>query len=112
FPTEGSSRTASEMGSPFCREQRFSEADVRFGSKADIGACPPTADIGTQPWNVRFVPKADIGLGLHDGQKCHITRLTSRFVVTCPSVPPIVRASRSPRMDPQNTVFPVQPCRR
>ena len=36
----------------------------------------------------------------------------SRFVVTPPSVRPIVRARRSPRKDPQNTVFPVQPCRR
>src|SRR5262249_48151062 len=40
--------------------------DVRFGSKADIGhlramsALPPKADIGTQPPDVRFVPKADI----------------------------------------------------
>ena len=42
-----------------------SSRDVRFGSKADIGkvrpmsALPPKADIGTQSWNVRFVPKAD-----------------------------------------------------
>src|SRR5215469_10130185 len=41
-------------------------SDVRFGSKADIGARPsnvplrPKADIGTQPRDVRFVPKADI----------------------------------------------------
>ena len=25
-----------------------------------MSALPPKADIGTQPWNVRFVPKADI----------------------------------------------------
>jgi hypothetical protein len=24
-----------------------------------MSALPPKADIGTQPWNVRFVPKAD-----------------------------------------------------
>ena len=27
-----------------------------------MSALPPIADIGTQSWNVRFVPKADIGL--------------------------------------------------
>jgi len=26
-----------------------------------MSALPPKADIGTQSWNVRFVPKADIG---------------------------------------------------
>jgi len=31
-----------------------------LGTKADIGARPPKADIGTQSRNVRFVPKADI----------------------------------------------------
>jgi hypothetical protein len=40
--------------------------DLRFGSKADIGARPinvpftPKADIGTQLCDVCFVPKADI----------------------------------------------------
>jgi len=46
----------------FARHQSRA-ADVRFGSKADIGilsALPPKADIGTQPRNVRFVPKADV----------------------------------------------------
>jgi hypothetical protein len=45
----------------------WAAADVRFGSLADIfrmsSRCslfPPKADIGTQPLNVRFVPKADI----------------------------------------------------
>src|SRR5215472_13559053 len=40
--------------------------NVRFGSKADIGgsALPPKADIGTQPRDVRFVPKADILTGI------------------------------------------------
>jgi hypothetical protein len=28
-----------------------------------MSALPPKADIGTQSWNVRFVPKADIGPG-------------------------------------------------
>ena len=27
-----------------------------------MSALPPKADIGTQSWNVRFVPKADIGV--------------------------------------------------
>ena len=35
----------------------------------------------------------------------------SRLEVTCPSVRPIERAMREPRMDPQSTVFPAQPCR-
>ena len=41
-------------------------SNVPFGLKADIGkarlmpALPPKADIGTQPRDVRFVPKADI----------------------------------------------------
>ena len=42
-------------------------ANVRYGSKADIEgrpvnvcALPPKADIGTQPRDGRFVPKADI----------------------------------------------------
>jgi hypothetical protein len=34
-----------------------------------MSALPPKADIGTQSRNVRFVPKADIGFGLHDGEK-------------------------------------------
>jgi hypothetical protein len=34
--------------------QKQTLADVRVTS-----ALPPKADIGTQPWNVRFVPKAD-----------------------------------------------------
>jgi len=28
-----------------------------------MSALPPKADIGTQSWNVRFVPKADIAGG-------------------------------------------------
>ena len=43
--------------------------NVRFGSKADIGACvcvmsalPPKADIGTHSRDVCFVPEADITL--------------------------------------------------
>ena len=37
-------------------------ADVRFGSKADIGrpALPPKADMVRHDRDVRFVPKADI----------------------------------------------------
>ena len=31
-----------------------------FQSVRPMSALPPTADIGTQPRNVRFVPKADI----------------------------------------------------
>ena len=31
-----------------------------------MSALPPIADIGTQSWNVRFVPKADI---LHCGKE-------------------------------------------
>ena len=27
-----------------------------------MSALPPKADIGTQSWNVRFVPKADIAM--------------------------------------------------
>jgi hypothetical protein len=35
--------------------------NVRFGSKADIGAHPrPIADIGGRQLNVRFVPQTDI----------------------------------------------------
>src|SRR5215467_97559 len=32
-----------------------------FRSVKPMSALPPKADIGTQSWNVRFVPKADIG---------------------------------------------------
>jgi hypothetical protein len=35
----------------------------------------------------------------------------SRVEVRCPSVRPIEPAMREPRMDPQSTVFPAQPCR-
>ena len=31
--------------------------------------------------------------------------------IMCPSVRPIERGMREPRMDPQSTVFPAQPCR-
>jgi hypothetical protein len=33
-----------------------------------MSALPPIADIGTQSWNVRFVPKADI-MQLEEGLK-------------------------------------------
>src|ERR1700733_14808070 len=33
-----------------------------------------------------------------------------RLQIMCPSVPPIERATREPRMDPQSTAFPAQPC--
>src|SRR5215470_16284721 len=39
-----------------------------------MSALPPKADIGTQSWNVRFVPKADI---LHCGKR---TRLFDHLV--------------------------------
>jgi hypothetical protein len=32
-----------------------------------MSALPPKADIGTQLWNVRFVPRADIGAGISVG---------------------------------------------
>ena len=35
----------------------------------------------------------------------------SRLEIMCLSVRPIERAMREPRMDPQSTVFPAQPCR-
>jgi hypothetical protein len=35
----------------------------------------------------------------------------SRLEIMCPSVRPIERAMREPRMDPQSTVFPAQPYR-
>jgi hypothetical protein len=35
----------------------------------------------------------------------------SRLEITSPCVRPIERAMREPRMDPQSTVFPAQPCR-
>jgi len=41
------------------------------GSEADIvkmSALPPKADIGTQPRNVRFVPKADMNLATRGGR--------------------------------------------
>jgi len=37
--------------------------DICFGRNSrhsGMSALPPKADIGTQSWNVRFVPKADI----------------------------------------------------
>jgi len=34
----------------------------------------------------------------------------SSLEIMCPSVRPIERAMREPRMDPQSTVFPAQPC--
>jgi hypothetical protein len=37
-------------------------ASSRLSSLGAMSALPPKADIGTQPRNVRFVPKADIGL--------------------------------------------------
>jgi len=42
-----------------------------------MSALPPKADIGTQSWNVRFVPKADIRLD-------RLIRSTRRNVpITC-----------------------------
>jgi len=37
-----------------------------FSTVRRMSALPPKADIGTQPWDVRFVPKADIGLASLD----------------------------------------------
>jgi len=34
--------------------------DGAFSQVRPMSALPPKADIGTQWWNVRFVPKADI----------------------------------------------------
>ena len=45
-------------------------ANVRFGSKAVcrglMSALPPKADIVKGCWNVRVVPKVDVGLGSND----------------------------------------------
>jgi hypothetical protein len=40
-------------------QQQFCQADVRFGSKADIQA-PSSEDINERDRHVRFVPIADI----------------------------------------------------
>jgi hypothetical protein len=40
------------------QHQKQTSAQVRL-----MSALPPKADIGTQPWNVRFVPQADITAG-------------------------------------------------
>src|SRR5262249_10825711 len=42
---------------------------------------------------------------------CGVVSALSRFEIMCPSVRPIESAMREPRMDPQSTVFPAQPCR-
>ena len=34
-----------------------------------MSALPPKADIGTQWWNVRFVPKADIGTSIRSPRR-------------------------------------------
>ena len=68
--------------------QQSSGSNVRFGSKADIGAnpfnvaLPPKADIVQHDRDVRFVPKADI----------HSVWQRSRIV---PPVPPDGRGSRA-----------------
>jgi len=55
--TESSQARGVLVVAPFC--------DVRFGSEADIGACPrdvrftPKADIADHDWHVRLVPFAD-----------------------------------------------------
>jgi len=37
-----------------------------------MSALPPKADIGTQPRNVRFVPKADIGEAIRSPHRQHL----------------------------------------
>ena len=59
--------------------------NVRFGSKADIelrpSALPPKADIAVSDWHVRFVPKADIGIGSNPDiiLGCALAALVSRI---------------------------------
>jgi hypothetical protein len=43
-----------------------------FSDLRRMSALPPKADIGTQSWNVRFVPKADI---LHCNRKSRLDHL-------------------------------------
>ena len=55
-----------------------------------MSALPPKADIGTQLWNVRFVPKADIrpfidgliGAGEDRLRTCKSERLILRLMVS------------------------------
>jgi hypothetical protein len=44
-------------------------------------------------------------------RKWRVVSEFSRLEIMCSSVRPIERAMREPRMDPQSTVFPAQPCR-
>jgi len=52
---DGFFRRFSEMCAMPDLVQKQTSAHVRV-----MSALPPKADIGTQSWNVRFVPKADI----------------------------------------------------
>ena len=45
-----------------CRSRRLHSNVENFNSIA-MSALPPKADIGTQSWNVRFVPKAEVAVG-------------------------------------------------
>src|SRR6516164_9798317 len=107
-----------------------------------MSVLPPKADMARLGRDVRFVPIAEIGLGLHDGtEEQRRSNKTDLYLVRgddensnssggcghdsrwpcgagtpkrehwlrSPSVRPIARARHSPRRDPQNTVFHVQP---
>src|SRR5262249_58019144 len=53
-----------EIASPHCHSRGWDTAAYRLKPlywKKVTSALPPKADIGTQSWNVRFVPIADIG---------------------------------------------------
>ena len=53
FPCRGLQRRSS-------RRSAAQAAHERRGAARPMSALPPKADIGTQSWNVRFVPEADI----------------------------------------------------
>ena len=61
-------------------------------------------------------PPDEIGYRVLDGSgavralRRGVVSEISRLEIMCPSVRPIERAMREPRMDPQSTVFPAQPC--
>jgi hypothetical protein len=58
----------------------------------------------------RIVPRSHFG-GLSANPHGDVVSKFLRFEIRCPSVRPIERAMREPRMGPQSTVFPAQSCR-
>ena len=98
---------------PFIRHRAKFEG-FRNGStnarSTDYSVCAPCIRVAREPH--RLVGKHESSGGPQpEDIRLRFVSEFSHVEIKCPSVRPIERAMRVPRMDPQSTVFRAQPCR-